>query len=253
MQIDVVGAASPKRPARFRRDVASGLREVVYRLRAPPGSIPRQLPLRLAREGDALDIRTTVAHLDDEGMVWRSLAVQGPTEQVARARAAFEAYAPSHVVEKAVLGAAPGRLLLWYKYRPRTRGGPSHTALAFRLLGRDTVVTDRTRADTLTVRVMARAGPGLTEFMRRLRRTPGADVEVIYVGPVRDVGQARLGRLEQQAVAAAHEAGYYAVPRSACVRDVARRLGVPATTASYRLRRAEAKLVAAHVQGWDDL
>ncbi|HEX2066993.1 MAG TPA: hypothetical protein VHI93_09295, partial [Candidatus Thermoplasmatota archaeon] len=79
-------------------------REVIYRLTQPPGTVPVQLPLRLSRAAPHATIETTVAHLDDEGDVWRTLAVQGRPEEVAAARLAFEQFAPPFLVEKSILG-----------------------------------------------------------------------------------------------------------------------------------------------------
>ena len=227
--------------------MAATAREILYRLVPDPAAPVAQLSLLLSRAAPAATIETTVTHLDDAGDVWRTLSVQGREPEVAAARAAFDAYAPPFLVEKSVLGATPRRLILWYKYRAGAVPGLSHTRLAFRLLGRDTVITDHARAGVLTIRILARAGKGLQEFLRQAAQAPGFDL--LYVGPPRDPGHARLTPQEQETVRAAREAGYYGVPRRTGVREVAARLGVSASAASYRLRRAEAKLVAAYLEG----
>jgi hypothetical protein len=227
-------------------------REILYRLVPDPSAPVARLSLLLSRAAPTAAIDTTVTHLDEQGDVWRTLSVQGREAEVAAARAAFDAYDPPFLVEKSVLGATPRRLILWYKYRPGGVPGLSHTRLAFRLLGRDTVITDHARAGVLTIRILARAGRGLEEFLRQARQSaqPGQGAfELLYVGPPRDPGHARLTPQEQETVRAAREAGYYGVPRRAGVREVAARLGVSASAASYRLRRAEGKLVAAYLEG----
>ena len=227
---------------------ASLAREVVYRLRAG-AAVPSQLPLILSQAAGHAAIETTVAHLDDDGRVWRILNVHGSVAEVAAARAAFLAYKPAHLVEKEVLGASPQRLILWYKYGEKVEGKASHTALAFRMLGRDTVVTDRTRDGTLSIRVLTRVGPALKEFLRAVRRQ-SADLgfELVYSGPVRDMATAHLTPAEESTLRTARELGYYDVPRHTGVREVAKATGLSASAAGYRLRRAEGKLVAAYLE-----
>lgn len=221
-------------------------RELSYRLTPGPGAKPLPLSLLLCQAGPGLAVETTVAHLDDDGMVWRILNVHGSAGEVDAARRAFAAYRPKHVVEREVMASSPRRLVLWYKYRPAVEGGLSHTALALRTLGRDTVVTDRTRGGSLTIRILARQGDALRAFLRTVRRQPG--FELMYLGPPRDEVDARLTPPEEETVRAAWQAGYFRVPGAVDVRDVAGRLGVSPSAASYRIRRAVAKLVARHVE-----
>jgi hypothetical protein len=235
----------------IRPSMAKGeAREVVYRLQDRPDRTPTQLPLILSRAAAGVTVETSVAHLDDGGHVWRILHVTGSAAEVAAARAAFEAYRPPHLVEKEVLGATPRRLILWYKYSADVAGKASHTALAFRLLGRDTAVTDRTRNGVLAIRILARAGPALQEFLRTVRRQ-SADMgfRLLYSGPVRDIATTRLTPPEEETLRTAHALGYYDVPRAIGVRDVAKAAGLSASAAGYRLRRAEAKLVGAFLEG----
>ena len=227
----------------------SEAREVVYRLQAGRGA-PTQLPLLLSNAAGHVTVETTVAHLDDEGHVWRILNVTGAPEEVEAARQAFSAYTARHLVEKEVWGETARRLILWYKYRADVSGKTSHTALAFRLLGRDTVITDRTRDGILSIRILTRAGPQLKEFIRQVRRE-SADLgfELVYSGPVRDLATARLTPAEEETLRKAQQVGYYGVPRKAGVREVARTVGLSPSAAGYRLRRAEGKLVAAYLEG----
>jgi predicted DNA binding protein len=224
-------------------------RQIVYRLRLPEGAPPRQLPLILSRAGPALSIETTVAHLDDDGRVWRILNVHGPEAEVAAALSAFEAYEPPHVAEKEVFGATRRRLILWYKYRTTGGAASSQTALAFRILGRDTVVTDTTRAGVLTIRVLARPRGKVQEFLRAARRSaPPLSFELLYVGPPRESAMAQLSAPEEETLRRAWDAGYFEVPGRIDVRDLAQALSISASAASYRLRRAVAKLVAAALE-----
>jgi len=52
---------------------------------------------------------------------------------------------------------------------------------------------------------------------------------------------------QDAAVRAAVEHGYYQTPREVETYELAEKLGVPGSTLSYRLRRAEAKLADAYV------
>ncbi|HET6398659.1 MAG TPA: helix-turn-helix domain-containing protein [Candidatus Thermoplasmatota archaeon] len=222
------------------------LRELRYRLDAKPGAAPRQLPLQLAAAAPGLTVETTVAHLDDAGDVWRILGAHGPPAAVEAALSAFEAYTTPFVREKQVLGRSERRLILWYKYR--ADASRSHTALAFRMLGRDTVVTDRTRAGSIAVRILCRAGPAVQRYLRAVREgTPETAFRLLYLGPPQEEPEVGLTPLEQETLRAAWELGYYRVPRRAGVREVAQQAGLSASAAGYRLRRAEAKLVAAHL------
>ena len=230
--------------------MASGdAREVVYRLTASPGP-PTQLPLLLSHAAGHVTVETTVAHLDDAGHVWRILHVHGTETEVGAAKAAFASYGPAHLVEKEVLGASARRLILWYKYRADIAGGASHTALAFRILGRDTVVTDRTRDGVLSIRILTRAGRALQEYLRLVRKhSQGLGFQLVYSGPVRDLGAARLTPAEEETLRQARGLGYYDVPRHTGVRDVARAGGLSPSAAGYRLRRAEGKLVESYLEG----
>ena len=209
-----------------------------------------QLSLLLSEAAPGAAIETTVTHLDDEGDVWRTLTVHGRPDEVKAVRAAFEAYHPAFLVEKEVLGATARRLILWYKYRPELVKGLSHTRLAFRLLGRDTVITDRAQGGALTIRVLARGGATLQEFLREIKRSSGdLRFELLYSGPPRDAAYSRLTPQEEETLRTARELGYFEVPGKVGIRDVAKAAQVSPSAASYRLRRAEAKLVDAYLDG----
>lgn len=224
------------------------LREIVYRLTVPAGARTPQLSLHLSQAAPGATVETTVTHLDDEGDVWRTLNVHGNPKDIAAVRSAFEKFDAPFLVEKEVMGETARRLILWVKYRPELVPGVSHTRLAFRLLGRDTIITDRARGRELTIHVTARGGKALQEFLREVKKAPGPlHFELLYSGPVRDANYARLTGPEEDTLRAAREMGYYNLPRKIGVRDVARRVGVSASAVSYRLRVAEAKLVGAHL------
>lgn len=228
----------------------AALREVVFRLTLRPGAVPESLPLVLAAGTRTVVVETSVTHLDEKGNVWRILHVRGAPDEVREARARFDAYEPPFVAEKRVLGAAPGRLVLWYAYKARSKlGARSQTALAFRRLGRATVLTDATRAGEITFRVLATGGPAMTRWLAEAKTLaePKYDLAVLYTGPPRDPASAALTPEEEQTLAAAHAAGFFGVPRKAGTRDVAKRVGASPSAVSARLRKAEEKLVRAHL------
>ena len=227
-----------------------GMREVVFRL-APRPAVPlSSLPLVLAEGTRSLVVESTAAHLDERGDVWRILHAYGPPAEVATARRRFDGFDPDFLLEKKVLAETRGRLVLWYKYRARaTPSTLSQTALAFRRLGRETVVTDVARAGALTMRVVTRNGRALRAYVREARALADRryEVSLLHVGPPRDPAAARLGPEEERVLAAACAAGLFDVPRRAGVRDVARTVGLSPSAVSARLRRAEGKLAAAYL------
>lgn len=230
------------------RPARGPLREVVYRLRRRPGVLPPQLPFRLVAAHPHLAVETRVAHLDDRGRVWRLLDVMGPPGAIGASKQLFLGYRGPHLLEREVLAESSGRLLLWYKYRPpRGREGFSHTAQAFQRLGRDTLLTDRTFEDALTITLLTRGASAIPAFLKEVEAR-SADLftyEVLYVGPPRTAKTPPgLTSHEMEALRAAHAMGYFLVPRKASLADVARRLGVSASATGYRLRRAAAKLAA---------
>lgn len=62
-----------------------------------------------------------------------------------------------------------------------------------------------------------------------------------------DEGSAALTRAQDAAIRAAVDHGYYETPREIETYELADRLGIPGSTLSYRLRRAEAELAEAYV------
>ena len=74
----------------------------------------------------------------------------------------------------------------------------------------------------------------------------GVDAEVLQVGEYRDHRNRAAGRLtdrQREALAAAWDVGYYAVPRENGIEAVAGDLDCAVSTASALLRRAQARLV----------
>ena len=232
--------------------VAQGrlLREVVYRLTKRSSLTPSQLPFQIVAAHPGLVVETRVAHLDERGRVWRLLDVTGPRQALEAARAVFDSYRGPHLVEKELLGQSGSRLICWYKYRPPKKDrGFSHTALAFARLGRETLLTDRTEADALTIRILTAAAAKIPEFLRQVQAASGPDFayELLYLGPPRETRSPGLSAQEERLLRTAQELGFFGVPRRSQMRDLAKRLGISPSAVSYQLRKIESKLVLAYL------
>jgi hypothetical protein len=88
-----------------------------------------------------------------------------------------------------------------------------------------------------------------------LRETVGAfpegisaSVETLRSRPPAPGAREPLTARQREALRAAGEAGYYDVPRSGSVADVAERLGVAESTAATHLRKAESALVSGYLR-----
>ncbi|MEZ3118023.1 helix-turn-helix domain-containing protein [Halobaculum sp. MBLA0147] len=64
------------------------------------------------------------------------------------------------------------------------------------------------------------------------------------------LGGGSLPDEQREALELAVERGYFEEPRAVSIEDLATELGVPRSTASYRLRRATAALAEGFVDGW---
>lgn len=80
----------------------------------------------------------------------------------------------------------------------------------------------------------------------------GVEYDVSRVGQYRGgfrIAGADLTDRQREALQAAHDVGYYDVPRTGSVADVAAVLGCAKSTASRHLQKAESQLVAAYLDG----
>jgi hypothetical protein len=125
------------------------------------------------------------------------------------------------------------------------------------LIGREfrpgVVVETLRQGDRQTWRLLLRPGETVGGFhdvlVDRLR-----DGVTFRMGAIRDAttwrDQAEPGDVpeeQRRAVRAAVGAGYYESPRQATLDEIAADLGIPRSTLSYRLRKAEAQLARAFV------
>lgn len=99
------------------------------------------------------------------------------------------------------------------------------------------------RSDGTVRQTMVGYSDQLTAALEGLPEEVG--VEVLRTGTYEREDGAPLSGRQREAVQAAWDAGYYELPRTGELADVAARLGCGTSTASDLLRRAERRLVAA--------
>ncbi len=223
------------------------LREIVYRLQLHDRLTPVALLLRLAPEGANLSARALSTNLDEKGNVWRLVEVRGAAVDVANAVAAFSGHREVNLLERRIVSTGKYMAVLWYKWAAKERGVTLLTKLTYQSLGPETIVVDQSTKAGLEVRILARGGPRLARLLARLRTLAAEEhwFELVYVGPPRAQLGEDLTAEEDAALQAAMQLGFFEVPRRGSLKQVARALGCSASALSARLRRAEAKLVAA--------
>lgn len=156
------------------------------------------------------------------------------------------------------LSAAPNRRV-YYSYWEADGDCPTVAELAMRHLGRGTLVraTRRERECWWTVVVPSDENEGAFYDALVSALPPAVDY---VMGHLRDVSEwdadpaaATLPTKQRDVVEVAVELGYYDTPRRATQSTVADALGVPRSTVSYRLRRAEASMAHAFLRRRDDV
>ena len=226
--------------------MAKTVRELQYRLRPRGrGAPPDLLPFLLAQASPTVRVETSVARSDVQGILGRTIDVVADPSGIVAARHVLQGYRPHNAVEKTLLAEGRTRLLLWYRYRPEANpSGFSNSALAFRHLGGESIVSDVTQGRDMVVRVLSHSGRPLRPFLDAVGRAcdPVFDLVVDYMGPPRLPTRGGLSPSEDRLLRGALAAGYFAVPRKASLADVARQAGVSPSTASALLRRAAKKL-----------
>jgi predicted DNA binding protein len=137
--------------------------------------------------------------------------------------------------------------LLLYSYWERTPSCDSVPHLARERFGDGVVLDETWRKRRQEWRVLAPGGP-VGEFVEDVRSVADADVEFERVtDPETPADDGSLPPEQADALAAAVEAGYYETPRETEAYELAEQLGIPGSTLTYRLRRAEAWLANRYV------
>jgi predicted DNA binding protein len=148
--------------------------------------------------------------------------------------------------ETTVLDRSESSLVL-YSYWERTPSCDSVPHLAREHFGDGVVLDETWRGRRQRWRALAPDGP-VGAFVEDVRAVADADIEFERVSDPDPDHDAELPPKQADALAAAVEAGYYETPREIETYELAEQLGIPGSTLSYRLRRAEAWLAKRYVE-----
>lgn len=239
------------------------MREVVFVVAHEPGVNP--VADLLADQPDAR-LRSLACHVTDSSL-WRVDRATGPAaamdalEDMAGARYFTDCLVRDGCEgdwETTVLDRTEETLLL-YSYWERADTCDSVPHLALEHFG-DGVVFDETwRGRRQRWRVLAPDG-AVGDFVADVRAVAAADADVVFervtdpeASGGGEHGADDLPPEQADALAAAVEAGYYETPRAVEAYELADDLGIPGSTLTYRLRRAEAWLAARYVGGSGDV
>lgn len=221
------------------------MREVVFVVAHNPGANP--VADLLAAHPDTR-IRSLACHVTETAL-WRVDRATGPAEALDELEdMAGARYFTDCLVrdgcdgdwETTVLDRSEGSLLL-YSYWERAPDCDSVPHLAREHFGDGVVLDETWRGRRQQWRVLAPEG-SVSGFVGDVRSVADADVEFKRVSdPEADPDDA-LPPKQAEALEAAVEAGYYETPREIEAYELAEELGIPGSTLTYRLRRAEAWL-----------
>lgn len=202
-------------------------------------------------------VRTLACHVSERSL-WRVDRAVGSTDVLdALSEMAGVRYFPDCLVrdgcdgewETTVLDRRHESLVL-YSYWERSSDCDSVPHLAREAFG-DGVVFDATwRGDRQRWRVLAPDGP-VAAFVSAVERLVGDGTTVAFERVTEPTGDGDgFGDLppeQADALRAAVNAGYYETPRAIEAYELADELGIPGSTLTYRLRRAEAWLAKRYV------
>jgi predicted DNA binding protein len=146
--------------------------------------------------------------------------------------------------------------LLLYSYVSDIRGGDSVHSIAGHILDEGALFETRRHEGRHEWRILLRSDRNVGQLYDTLtgRLRDGLTFETGHLREVEAWNPALLNEPalpgeQQVALRTAWELGYYETPSEASLDDIAEELGVPRSTLSYRLRRAEAQLVRGYFQG----
>jgi predicted DNA binding protein len=239
------------------------MREFVFALDYEPESNPIADILADAPE---TQLRSLSCHVTADTL-WRVDHITGSEstlDSVAEAVATADYYADCLVRrdcqgewETRVLDRSADTLIL-YSYWQRTVACTSIPHLALEHFGDGLIFETIWRGRRYQWRLILPSEAKLTPFYRTLEaeiaETTGVDIVRIRETNTEDFGMTddETGRIlspeQDSALRAAIEQGYYETPRAIEMYELAENLGVPGSTLSYRLRRAEAQLAAAYMK-----
>ena len=237
------------------------MRELVFTLEYEPGC--NAVADALAAHPDAR-IRSLSLHATPESL-WRVDHASGPADALEEIEEAFltaDYYADCLAAEDCgatqttqVLEHTDETLVL-YSYWNRTPTCASVPHIALEHLGEGALFETRHEEREYTWRVIHSGGSDVRGFFDGIEAAIG-DCARMEIGrlteaspPTREIDDDGGGLSPEQdaALEAAIEHGYYETPREVDVGELADRLGIPRSTLTYRLRRAEAHLAERHVE-----
>lgn len=239
------------------------MREFVFALDYDPGSNPVADILADAPE---TQLRSLSCHVTSDTL-WRVDHITGPEaalDAVTDAVKTAEYYADCLVRrdckgewDTQVLDQSSDTLVL-YSYWQRTTACTSIPHLALEHLGDGLIFETTWRGRRYQWRLILPSNAKLSPFYEALEaeiaETGGVDVVRVRETSTEQFGMAdervdyHLSPEQDSAVRAAVDRGYYETPRAIETYELADELGVPGSTLSYRLRRAEATLATRYVR-----
>lgn len=226
------------------------MREIVFTVVHEHGMNP---VADLLAEYPSARIRSLACHVT-ESALWRVDRATGPgvaldeLEDLAGARYFTDCLVRDGCDgdwETTVLDRSEGSLVL-YSYWERTPSCDSVPHLAREHFGDGVVLDETWRGRRQRWRALAPDGP-VGAFVEDVRAVADADIEFERVSDPDLDPDTELSPKQADALAAAVEAGYYETPREIETYELAEQLGIPGSTLSYRLRRAEAWLAKRYV------
>jgi predicted DNA binding protein len=141
-----------------------------------------------------------------------------------------------------------------YTYLEDVEDGESVQTLAGRYLPRGTLFCTQRREDRHSWRVFLQSDEkvGLLYDALSANLRSGLTFHMGHLGDAEGWGHDSLGSIslppdQRQAMRAALDHGYYRTPRAITLDELAAELDVPRSTLSYRLRRAEERLVTGYL------
>jgi predicted DNA binding protein len=227
------------------------MREVVFTVVHEPGVNP---VADLLADYPSARLRSLACHVT-ESTLWRVDRASGPTaaldelEDLAGARYFTDCLVRDGCDgdwETTVLDRTDGSLVL-YSYWERTPDCDSIPHLAREHFGDGVVLDETWRGRRQQWRVLAPDGP-VSAFIEDVQEVADADIEFERITDPDPEPDTELPPKQADALATAVEAGYYKTPREIETYELAEQLGIPGSTLSYRLRRAESWLARQYVQ-----
>ncbi|QLD90133.1 helix-turn-helix domain-containing protein [Natronomonas salina] len=227
------------------------MREVEFVVAHEPGANP---VADLLADHPEARLRSLACHVTETSL-WRVDRATGPSEALdGLADMAGARYFTDCLVrdgcdgdwETTVLDRSEGSLLL-YSYWERDADCDSVPHLAREHFGDGVVLDETWRERSQRWRVLAPDGP-VGDFVADVRSVAEADVRFERVSDPEREADDELPPKQADALEAAVEAGYYETPREVEAYELADELGIPGSTLTYRLRRAESWLAKQYVE-----